>query len=257
MSAAFLRPHVTLNEHVNTELSARDPKCILPTLATKRESGTRLLSTCAVEESVSRYAAAPGPQAATLARNLGLWHDVGKFNPRLQEYLLAAKTNSTLKGTGPDHKGAGAAHASRHLTMLDLLLLVQGRRAVYIRRLRCSNGLTRKWWRARKGTWMPWEASQVGEGRLTYSSLLLVGEPLHQPSRVPFWVFQRHVDNVRDQAPVTAYLSTPFLRLPTASVRPPTCLTLVPSWEAHGGIPAQPRGPPRCASLGASPQRLR
>ena len=40
---------------------------------------------------------------------LGLWHDIGKFDPQFQEYL---KNNRSKR---PDHKGAGAKLACQHL----------------------------------------------------------------------------------------------------------------------------------------------
>ncbi|MDQ3927599.1 MAG: CRISPR-associated endonuclease Cas3'' [Chloroflexota bacterium] len=62
--------------------------------------------------------------AAELARYVGLWHDVGKFNPTFQEYLLRAEVDPSAKGTGPDHKAAGSQIALKHLP--PLALLVQG-----------------------------------------------------------------------------------------------------------------------------------
>lgn len=62
--------------------------------------------------------------ATEAAWYLGLWHDLGKFNPRFQEYLLACEANPAARGHGPDHKGAGAQLAARHLGLPALL--VQG-----------------------------------------------------------------------------------------------------------------------------------
>lgn len=62
--------------------------------------------------------------ADELARYLGLWHDVGKFNPEFQDYLLRCETDPSAKGTGPDHKAAGSEIAMQHLGLLALL--VQG-----------------------------------------------------------------------------------------------------------------------------------
>ena len=42
-----------------------------------------------------------------LARNLGLWHDIGKFNQVFQSYLLDAEGDQSRKRRGPDHKAAG------------------------------------------------------------------------------------------------------------------------------------------------------
>lgn len=51
-----------------------------------------------------------------LARYLGLWHDIGKFNPAFQQYLLDAERDPKRKRHGPDHKAAGAcvAEAQKH-----------------------------------------------------------------------------------------------------------------------------------------------
>src|SRR5205807_1729655 len=55
--------------------------------------------------------------ASDLARFLGLWHDLGKFNPKFQEYLLACEANPGARGHGPDHKAAGAQLAAKHLSL--------------------------------------------------------------------------------------------------------------------------------------------
>ena len=52
----------------------------------------------------------------------GLWHDVGKFNPAFQEYLRRCESNPQARGSGPDHKGAGAVLASKHCPPLSLLI---------------------------------------------------------------------------------------------------------------------------------------
>lgn len=44
----------------------------------------------------------------------GLWHDVGKYDPAWQTYLQSVAKNPSLRGTGPDHKAAGATLADRH-----------------------------------------------------------------------------------------------------------------------------------------------
>lgn len=62
--------------------------------------------------------------AGALAYQLGLWHDVGKANPAFQAYLRRCYTDPSQKGTGPDHKAAGALLAQRHLP--PLMLLIQG-----------------------------------------------------------------------------------------------------------------------------------
>lgn len=58
-----------------------------------------------------------------LARCLGLWHDVGKFHPAFQTYLIEAEENPTRKQRGPDHKAAGAMIAAqKKLPFANLLI---------------------------------------------------------------------------------------------------------------------------------------
>ena len=52
----------------------------------------------------------------------GLWHDVGKFNPAFQEYLRRCESNPQARGSGPDHKGAGAVLAFKHCPPISLLM---------------------------------------------------------------------------------------------------------------------------------------
>lgn len=61
--------------------------------------------------------------AEKLGYYLGLWHDLGKFHPRFQEYLLSCEAGDTTR-RGPDHKGAGAVLAEQHAGLGALL--VQG-----------------------------------------------------------------------------------------------------------------------------------
>ncbi|MGI8857451.1 MAG: CRISPR-associated helicase Cas3' [Thermomicrobiales bacterium] len=62
--------------------------------------------------------------AGKLAYAVGLLHDVGKYNPAFQAYLLACETN-TAPPRGPDHKAAGAQLAVQR--GFDVLaLLIQG-----------------------------------------------------------------------------------------------------------------------------------
>lgn len=70
----------------------------------------------AVAETCARYAAPL--DAVAPAYWLGLWHDLGKFSPAWQEYLLAAEEGRRRRG--PDHKAAGAALAARYLGPLAL-----------------------------------------------------------------------------------------------------------------------------------------
>lgn len=62
--------------------------------------------------------------AGEAARWVGLWHDIGKFHPEWQRYLLESEANPELRGHGPDHKAAGAWMASRHAGPVSML--VQG-----------------------------------------------------------------------------------------------------------------------------------
>ncbi len=72
-----------------------------------------------VAEVASRFAQTFG--ASELAHYIGLWHDIGKFNSKFQEYLLRCEADPLAKGTGPDHKAAGARLALQHLAPLALL----------------------------------------------------------------------------------------------------------------------------------------
>ncbi len=55
-----------------------------------------------------------------LAYWLGLWHDLGKFNPAFQEYLQRCVADANAKGHGPDHKAAGATLAAQYLGQLAM-----------------------------------------------------------------------------------------------------------------------------------------
>ncbi len=55
---------------------------------------------------------------------LGLWHDVGKFDPAWQHYLLSCEAGARLASV--DHKAAGTALACARRDMGTLGLLVQG-----------------------------------------------------------------------------------------------------------------------------------
>ncbi len=58
------------------------------------------------------FGSALGPEAGGLAYRAGLWHDLGKAHPRFQRYLGEMAAGTGRRGTGGDHKGAGALYAS-------------------------------------------------------------------------------------------------------------------------------------------------
>lgn len=60
--------------------------------------------------------------AEELGYYLGLWHDLGKFHARFQEYLLSCETDGNTIRRGPDHKGAGAVLAEEHSGLGALLI---------------------------------------------------------------------------------------------------------------------------------------
>lgn len=72
----------------------------------------------AVAREAGRFAEAFG--AEDLARAAGLWHDIGKFHPEWQAYLLEAEAGR--KGVGPDHKGAGSVLAARECAPLAFVI---------------------------------------------------------------------------------------------------------------------------------------
>lgn len=51
--------------------------------------------------------------AGHLARAAGLWHDLGKYNPEFQRYLIESEAGQRARGTGPDHKAAGTLLAAQ------------------------------------------------------------------------------------------------------------------------------------------------
>ncbi len=65
-----------------------------------------------------------GLEAGELAYYAGLWHDIGKFHPDFQSYLLRSEESPKLRGHGPDHKAAGCSLSFEHLQ--PLALLIQG-----------------------------------------------------------------------------------------------------------------------------------
>lgn len=60
--------------------------------------------------------------AGDLAYWAGMWHDLGKFNPAFQQYLLDCEAHPKEKRRGPDHKRAGASLALRKVQPLSLLI---------------------------------------------------------------------------------------------------------------------------------------
>jgi len=60
--------------------------------------------------------------AGPMGRLLGLCHDIGKYDPAWQAYLLASEAGTIKRGHGPDHKGAGAQLASAQLSLAAFLI---------------------------------------------------------------------------------------------------------------------------------------
>lgn len=63
--------------------------------------------------------------ASSLARYLGLWHDLGKFHPAFQQYLQDVERPDNERRRGPDHKAAGVRKAFE-VGLEPLALLLQG-----------------------------------------------------------------------------------------------------------------------------------
>jgi CRISPR-associated endonuclease/helicase Cas3 len=62
-----------------------------------------------VADAAGRYCASF--EGATFARFAGLIHDIGKFDPAFQQYLMNAEQTPEKGMRGPDHKGAGTVLA--------------------------------------------------------------------------------------------------------------------------------------------------
>lgn len=74
----------------------------------------------AVSDLAANFAAPLG--AAEAMRQIGLWHDLGKFHPGFQQYLLNSEAGVSARRRGPDHKAAGAHFACRHVGILAMLI---------------------------------------------------------------------------------------------------------------------------------------
>jgi len=60
---------------------------------------------------------------AETGRLLGLWHDVGKHAGDWQNYLVRSEAGKARRGSGPDHKAAGAVIANKRLGEYFALVL--------------------------------------------------------------------------------------------------------------------------------------
>ena len=89
------------------------------TAGTRHELSDHLRSVAQLAEEFAKNLGNP-----KTAYYVGLWHDLGKFHPDFQDYLLRSEADPTGRGHGPDHKAAGAWHAvqTRHLSPLSMLV---------------------------------------------------------------------------------------------------------------------------------------
>jgi CRISPR-associated endonuclease/helicase Cas3 len=112
--------------------------------------------------------------AGELARWAGLWHDLGKFHPEFQQYLLDAEDPATRKRRGPDHKAAGASLAARYAPLLAQVLVGH------------HGGL-----RDQQGELLPWLTERLREERVAESLAIARATlpELEPPGRlaVPDW----------------------------------------------------------------------
>ncbi len=77
-----------------------------------------------VADSAGQYCALFG--GATFAHYSGLLHDIGKYDPAFQQYLLNAEQNPAKRMRGPDHKGAGTVLAQEAEAGGLLAFLING-----------------------------------------------------------------------------------------------------------------------------------
>lgn len=77
-----------------------------------------------VADAAKQYCASFG--GATIAHCAGLLHDIGKYDPEFQAYLLNAEQSLARHMRGPDHKGAGAVLAETFEHKGALAFMVHG-----------------------------------------------------------------------------------------------------------------------------------
>ena len=78
------------------------------TAGTRNELSDHLRSMAQLAEEFAKNLGNP-----KTAYYVGLWHDLGKFHPDFQDYLLKSEEDPEGRGHGPAHKAAGAWHCHR------------------------------------------------------------------------------------------------------------------------------------------------